>query len=151
MHSLQLKLLDKNTREMGCVRLLALTTLDGYISNKEGLREWGLNRDAYGITDLYEGADFIISPEMSASDITSICDSREGYCLLEVTPKSVSMLKDLFKHKVINEIILYVFGYMSGSGIRLFSEDISVSSNWELKECKSYNKEILRLHYVRTS
>lgn len=134
---------------MGKLVLLALTTIDGCISNLEGIKEWGLKWDIYGVTKIYDEADTFITERMGAETVAIIRESIDGYCLYVPEAGMEDFTRQIIEHGLVDELYLYVFSYTVGAGIPLFSHNIGTSNYWELEEAKVYNKEIVRLHYSR--
>lgn len=134
---------------MGKMFFLAMTTVDGCISNLKGIKEWGLKRSSYGITEMYEKASAVIAQETSLREIIAIRENITGYCLYEATSDN-GLTKQLFDNELVDELYLYVFSYTVGSGIPLFPVNVNVATYWKLEEAKVYNEEIVRLHYIKT-
>lgn len=134
---------------MGKLILLAMTTIDGCISNLAGAKEWGLKRDVYGITKICDKADTFILKGMEIKLVSAIRESVTGYCIYEPEPGMENLTRQIFAHRLVDELYLYMFSYTVGSGIPLFSHDTGASNCWKLEEAKMYNEEIIRLHYTR--
>lgn len=132
---------------MGKMIFLSMVTIDGCVSNLAGIREWGLKRDMYGITELYDNADALITKGMNAEIVETVRKNAEGYCLYEPEPDMGDLTREMFKRRIVDELYLYVFSYTVGSGIPLLSHDTTVANYWKLKEAKVYNEEIVLLHY----
>lgn len=134
---------------MGKLIFLAMTTIDGCISNLAGIKEWGLKRDVYGVTEIYDNADAFIQKGMDANVVSILRESVYGYCLYEPEPEMKELTWEVFEQNLVDELYLYIFSYTVGSGIPIFSHDIKMSNHWKLEEAKVYNEEIVRLHYSR--
>lgn len=67
---------------MGKLIFLAMTTIDGCVSNLAGVKEWGLKRNIYEITELYDKADAFISKEMVPEAVTIIRKTVGGVLYL---------------------------------------------------------------------
>lgn len=134
---------------MGKLIFLAMTTIDGCISNLAGIKEWGLKRDVYGVTEIYDNADAFIKKGMDANVVSIMRESVYDYCLYEPVPEMKDVTQEIFEQNLVDELYLYIFSYTVGSGIPIFSHDIKTSNHWKLKEAKVYNEETVRLHYSR--
>lgn len=126
-----------------------MTTIDGCISNLKGVKEWGLNRNIYGVSKIYDDADSLITKGMDARQVAILRESIGGYCVCESQPGMESLIRQLFEKRLVDELYLYVFSYTVGSGIPLFPLNAGVANYWKLEEAKVYNEEIVRLHYSR--
>lgn len=134
---------------MGKIVLLAMMTIDGCISNSEGIKEWGLNRDTYEITKLYADADMIITEDMTMKQVAALREKCKNFCFFEIRPGKEDFFKNLLDSQIIDELFIYLFSYTVGSGIPLFPHDIRISTIWKLEASHVYNEEIIRLHYVK--
>lgn len=135
---------------MGKLIFLAMTTIDGCVSNLAGVKEWGLKRSIYEITAMYDKADAFISKEMIPEAVAIIRKTVESYCIYEPEPDTENLTRQLFENRLVDEMYLYVFSYTVGSGIPLFSHNTGIPTYWKLEEAKVYNEEIVRLHYSMT-
>lgn len=136
---------------MGKLILLTLTTIDGCASNLEGIKEWGLKRDLYGVSDIYNNSDGVILDSMYLEQIDELLESTDTYCVYEPEPGKEKFTQRLFENRLIDEMYLYIFSYTMGAGIPLFSYKTRVSDLWKLVEAKVYNEDIIRLHYIRVN
>lgn len=134
---------------MGKLIFLAMTTIDGCISNLAGIKEWGLKRDVYGVTEIYDNADAFIKKGMDANVVSIMRESVYDYCLYEPDPEMKDVTQEIFEQNLVDELYLYIFSYTGGSGVPIFSHDIKISNHWKLEEAKVYNEETVRLHYSR--
>lgn len=134
---------------MGKLIFLAMTPIDGCVSNLAGIKEWELKRNFYGITEMYDKADAFISNEMVPETVTIVRKTIDGYCIYEPAPGTENLTRQLFENRLVDEIYLYVFSYTLGSGIPLFPHNIGISNYWKLEEAKVYDEVMVRLHYIR--
>lgn len=134
---------------MGKLIFLAMTTIDGCISNLAGIKEWGLKRDVYGITEIYDNADAFVKKGMDANVVSIMRKSVYDYCLYELDPEMKDVTREIFEQNLVDELYLYIFSYTVGAGIPIFPHAIKTSNHWKLEEAKVYNEEIVRLHYRR--
>lgn len=89
---------------MGKLIFLAMTTIDGCISNLAGIKEWGLKRDVYGITELYDNSGAFIQKGMDANVVSILRESVCGYCLYEPEPKMEELTREVFEQNLVDEL-----------------------------------------------
>lgn len=134
------------------IQLVAVLSLDGFVSAPQSDSQWMLHPDRFGFTRLREEADYEIPAEATLSQITGWKkekrDSSVTY-LIEATPRSVSLINGMLRYCLIDELILYTVPFISGGkGVRLFEEEIP-ESHWEIAGKKEYKHGVQQIVYRR--
>ena len=129
---------------MAKVRVLAVLSLDGCLSEKTGDANWALRPECYGIDKLYDAADYELTPLYPTSRLVE--NKSESIFLIEATHETSDYINGLLRLQLIDEIILYMVPFIAGTGRHLFKANLP-ASHWNLIEKKEYNGGILRTVY----
>ena len=129
---------------MAKVRVLAVLSLDGCLSEKTGDASWVLRPEGYGIDKLLDAADYELTPLYPTSRLAE--NNSESLFLIEATHDTTDYINGLMRLQLIDEVILYMVPFIAGTGRHLFKANLP-ASHWSLIEKKEYNGGILRTVY----
>ncbi len=129
---------------MAKVRVLAVLSLDGCLSEKTGDASWVLRPEGYGIDKLLDAADYELTPLYPTSRLVE--NKSESIFLIEATHETSDYINGLLRLQLIDEVILYIVPFIAGTGRHLFKANLP-ASYWSLIEKKEYNGGILRTVY----
>ena len=129
---------------MAKVRVLAVLSLDGCLSEKTGDASWVLRPEGYGIDKLFDAADYELTPAYPTSRLTE--NKSKSIFLIEANHETADYINGLLRLQLIDEIILYTVPFIAGTGRHLFKANLP-TTHWSLVEKKEYNGGILRTIY----
>lgn len=136
---------------MAKVKLLAVLSLDGCLSEKNRESRWWLRPESYGITEIRDNASMELTSDISLSMLINWKmneDDRVCY-LIEATTDTTELINGMMRMRLIDEIILYTVPFIAGTGQHLFKATLP-TSYWNLIEQRTYNGGISRTVYQRS-
>ena len=119
---------------MAKVRVLAVLSLDGCLSEKTGDASWVLRTESYGIDKLFDAADYELTPAYPTSRLTE--NKSKSIFLIEANHETADYINGLLRLQLIDEIILYTVPFIAGTGRHLFKANLP-TTHWSLVEKKS--------------
>ena len=127
--------------------LQAQITRDGYIARKDGLRDWYLKPELFGVSDFFDKASAVlyyengqcvivagqeeisVKPSLLKEKLSSM-ETLPGYIALEASPQSAPILKTLMSAHCISEIrLIHVPVRLRKGGIRFPVSELE--SHWQ--------------------
>lgn len=124
---------------MAEIQVLAVLSLDGCISSKQGATTgfFWLSPATYGIDNLRKRATFRLSPQELPSLLQQPIGYDDSLYLIEATEETSACILELLREAVVDELIIYTVPYIAGSGKRLFAARFPFS-HWELVSQTTY-------------
>ena len=135
---------------MGKVQILAVLTMDGcHSSELYGKAYNDLRLDRCGIDKIRGNALYHITPDYSISMLDEWRKDGTNICYLaEATPDNSDYVNGLLRMRVVDEIILYIVPFISGTGRHFFKSALP-EARWTLTSHKTYPDGICRNIYKR--
>ena len=125
---------------MAKVRVLAVLSLDGCLSEKKGDANWALRPKGYDIDKLFDTADYELTSLYPTSRLAE--DKSDSLFLIEATQETATYINGLLRLQLVDEIIIYTVPFIAGTGQYLFKSNLP-TSHWQLADKKEYNGDIL--------
>lgn len=126
-------------------------TLDGLLPKEdETLMRWVKENIRHGFPRWREKATFHIYPHYGLMDLMDVPARHDEKCiyLAEIQDeKSAEYAGGLFRHNLVDEIVIYLLPLSYGRGIPL-TENFQ-TGKWKLHACKAFSNGICRLVYKR--
>lgn len=137
--------------------LQAQITKDGYIARKDGLRDWYLKPELFGVSDFFDNAsamlyyedgkcvivtgqeEISVEPSLLKEQLSSMA-TLPGYIALEASPQSAPILKTLMAAHCISEIrLIHVPVKLRKGGIRFPMSELK--SHWQQVNIEPSDRE----------
>lgn len=136
---------------MAKVKLLAVLSLDGCLSEMNRESRWWLRPESYGITEIRDNASLELTSDISLSMLINWkMNEDDTVCyLIEATTDTAEFINGMMRMRLIDEIILYTVPFIAGTGQHLFKATLS-TSYWNFIEQRTYNGGISRTIYQRS-
>ena len=145
-----LLLAQRKEKTMGKVQILAVLTMDGcHSSELYGKAYEDLRLDRCDIDKIRENALYHVTPDYSISMLDEWRKDNTNICYLaEATPDNSDYINGLLRMRVVDEIILYIVPFISGTGRHFFKSALP-EARWRLSSQKSYSNGVYRSIYTR--
>ena len=136
---------------MAKIKLLAVLSLDGCLSEMNRESRWWLRPESYGITEIRDNASLELTSDISLSMLINWkMNEDDTVCyLIEATTDTAEFINGMMRMRLIDEIILYTVPFIAGTGQHLFKATLS-TSYWNFIEQRTYNGGISRTIYQRS-
>ena len=136
---------------MAKIKLLAVLSLDGCLSEMNRESRWWLRPESYGITEIRDNASLELTSDISLSMLINWkMNEDDTVCyLIEATTNTAEFINGMLRMRLIDEIILYTVPFIAGTGQHLFKATLP-TSYWNLTEQCTYNGGISRTIYQRS-
>lgn len=102
------------------------------------------NPNKYGITKIRTRATQAIGWDVSFISLVQWEKEENDTDLIEAVPETISVIGNMFRYWLVDEIILFAVPCIQGDGLRLFTE-IPGPSSWEMTGNKCFKSGIYRL------
>ena len=135
---------------MAKIQLLAVLSLDGCLSEKNGESRWWLRPEVYGITEIRNKATFELNADTSLSMLVNWKKNEDDtVCyLIEASIETAELVNAMFRMRLIDEIILYTIPFISGNGRYLLRSPLPISY-WDFIKQNTFNGSISQTIYRR--
>lgn len=136
---------------MAKVKLLAVLSLDGCLSEINRESRWWLRPESYGITEIRDNASLELTSDISLSMLINWkMNEDDTVCyLIEATTDTAEFINGMMRMRLIDEIILYTVPFIAGTRQHLFKATLP-TSYWNFIEQRTYNGGISRTVYQRS-
>ena len=136
---------------MAKVKLLAVLSLDGCLSEMNRESRWWLRPESYGITEIRDNASLELASDISLSMLINWkMNEDDTVCyLIEATTDTAEFINGMMRMRLIDEIILYTVPFIAGTRQHLFKATLP-TSYWNFIEQRTYNGGISRTVYQRS-
>lgn len=136
---------------MAKVKLLAVLSLDGCLSEMNRESRWWLRPESYGITEIRDNASMELTSDISLSMLINWkMNEDDTVCyLIEATTDTAEFINGMMRMRLIDEIILYTVPFIAGTRQHLFKATLP-TSYWNFIEQRTYNGGISRTVYQRS-
>ena len=120
---------------MAKIKLLAVLSLDGCLSEMNRESRWWLRPESYGITEIRDNASLELTSDISLSMLINWkMNEDDTVCyLIEATTNTAEFINGMLRMRLIDEIILYTVPFIAGTGPHLFKATLP-TSYWNFTE-----------------
>ena len=129
---------------MAKVKMYAVLSLDGCLSDNIGDACWALHPEKYGIDKLLASTEYELTPIYPTTRLQE--DTSSSIFLIKANHETASYINGLIRLQLIDEIILYTIPLIAGTGRFLFKANLP-TSHWTLVDKKEYDGGVLRTVY----
>ena len=133
---------------MAKIKLLAVLSLDGCLSEMNRESRWWLRPESYGITEIRDNASLELTSDISLSMLINWkMNEDDTVCyLIEATTNTAEFINGMLRMRLIDEIILYTVPFIAGTGKRFFQSALP-QEQWTLTSQKVYRNGVVRHIY----
>ena len=134
---------------MARIQIITAITIDGFLPESNNLLLQWVKTDSNGFPYWHEYSISQLCANYPMLDLLAEMEQNKNNSdvyLAEISDKeSIKLLQALSRYHLIDEMVVYILPYISGSGISVFND--STPSQWQVHKTKAFSNGVCRIVY----